>query len=158
MNRLPLEARAKILHMLVEGNSLRATSRLADAAYNSVLKLVSDAGEACSDYQDTVLRNLPCRHIQVDEIWAFCYTKQKNVESAKKAVEGAGDIWTWTAICAETKLVPSWLVCSRDAAAAQMFMQDLASRLRGRIQLTSDGHRTYLEAVEGAFGSEIDYA
>ena len=146
MNRLPLETRAKILHMLVEGNSLRATSRMADVAYNSVLKLVSDAGQACSDYQDTALRNLPCRRIQVDEIWAFCYTKQKNVESAKKPVEGAGDIWTWTAICADTKLVPSWLVGSRDADAAQMFMQDLASRMAGRIQLTSDGHRPYLEA------------
>ena len=158
MNRLPLEARAKILHMLVEGNSLRATSRMADVAYNSVLKLVSEAGQACGDYQDMALRNLPCRRIQVDEIWAFCYTKQKNIESAKKPIEGAGDIWTWTSICADTKLVPSWLVGSRDADAAQMFMQDLASRMTGRIQLTSDGHRTYLEAVEGAFGSEVDYA
>ena len=158
MNRLPLETRAKLLHMLVEGNSLRATSRMADVAYNSVLKLVSDAGKACSDYQDAALRNLPCRRIQVDEIWAFCYTKQKNVESAKKPVDGAGDIWTWTAICADTKLVPSWLVGSRDAQAAQMFMQDLASRMTGRIQLTSDGHRPYLEAVEGAFGADIDYA
>ena len=158
MNRLPLDARAKILHMLVEGNSLRATSRMADVAYNSVLKLVSEAGQACSDYQDQALRNLPCRRIQVDEIWAFCYTKQKNVGSAKKPVEGVGDIWTWTAICADTKIVPSWLVGSRDADAAQAFMQDLASRLAGRIQLTSDGHRTYLEAVEGAFGSEVDYA
>jgi IS1 family transposase len=158
MNRLPLETRAKLLHMLVEGNSLRATSRMADVVYNSVLKLVSEAGKACSDYQDAVLRNLPCRRVQVDEIWAFCYTKQKNLERAKKPVEGAGDIWTWTAIDAETKLVPSWLVGARDARAAQIFMQDLASRLRGRTQLTSDGHRTYLEAVESAFGSEIDYA
>jgi IS1 family transposase len=122
-----------------------------------VLKLVSDAGKACSDYQDTVLRNLPCQRIQVDEIWAFCYTKQKNVENAKKLVEGAGDIWTWTAICADTKLVPSWLVGSRDADAAQMFMQDLASRMAGRIQLTSDGQRLYLEAVEGAFGADMDF-
>ena len=158
MNRLPLEARAKILHMLVEGNSLRATSRTADVAYNSVLKLVSEAGKACSDYQDMVLRNLSCRRIQVDEIWAFYYTKQKNVESAKNPVEGAGDIWTWTAICADTKLVPSWLVGSRDADAANMFMQDLASRVAHRIQLTSAGHRPYLEAVEGAFGAEIDYS
>jgi len=105
-----------------------------------------------------VLHNLPCRRIQVDEIWAFCYTKQKNVESAKKPVEGAGDIWTWTAICADTKIVPSWLIGSRDAVAAQMFMQDLASRMASRIQLTSDGHRPYLEAVEGAFGADIDYA
>jgi hypothetical protein len=102
MNKLSLSTRAKLLHMLVEGNSLRATSRMADVAYNSVLKLVVDAGQACSDYQDAVLRNLPCRRVQVDEIWAFCYTKQKNVESSKKPVEGAGDIWTWTAICADT--------------------------------------------------------
>jgi IS1 family transposase len=158
MNRLPLETRAKLLHMLVEGNNLRATSRMADVAYNSVLKLVGDAGKACSDYQDTALRNLPCRRIQVDEIWAFCYTKQKNVERAKNPVEGAGDIWTWTAICADTKVVPSWLVGSRDAHAAQIFMQDLANRMVSRIQLTSDGHRPYLEAVEGAFGADIDYA
>ena len=158
MNRLDLDARAKILHMLVEGNSLRATSRMADVAYNSVLKLVSEAGKACADYQDMALHNLPCRRIQVDEIWAFCYTKQKNVDRAKKSVEGAGDIWTWTAIDAETKLVPSWFVGSRDADAAQMFMQDLATRMRGRIQLTSDGHNPYLEAVEGAFGADIDYA
>lgn len=158
MNRLPLEARAKILHMLVEGNSLRTTSRMAGVAYNSVLKLVGDAGKACSDYQDAALRNLPCRRIQVDEIWAFCYAKQRNVESAKKPVEGAGDIRTWTALCADTKLVPSWLVGSRDAYAAQIFMQDLANRMTSRIQLTSDGHRPYLEAVEGAFGADIDYA
>src|SRR2546422_9927915 len=125
MNRLPLETRAQLLHMLVEGNSLRATSRMADVAYNSVLKLVSEAGKACADYQDRVLRNLPCKHIQVDEIWAFCYTKQKNVERAKKPVEGAGDIWTWTAICADCKLVPSWLVGARDAEYASAFMHDL---------------------------------
>ena len=158
MNKLPLETRAKLLHMLVEGNSLRATSRLADVAYNSVLKLVSEAGKACSDYQDRVLRNLPCKHIQVDEIWAFCYTKQKNVERAKTPVEGAGDIWTWTAICGDCKLVPSWLVGSRDAEYASAFMHDLKQRLRYRVQLTSDGHRVYLEAVESAFGAEVDYA
>jgi IS1 family transposase len=158
MNKLPLATRAQLLHMLVEGNSLRATSRMANVAYNSVLKLVSDAGKACGDYQDRVLRNLPCKHIQVDEIWAFCYTKQKNVETAKRPVEGAGDIWTWTAICADCKLVPSWVVGARDAEYASVFMQDLKQRLRSRVQLTSDGHRVYLEAVESAFGSEIDYA
>jgi IS1 family transposase len=158
MNRLPLEARAKMLHMLVEGNSLRATSRMADVAYNSVLKLVSEAGRACSDYQDRVLRNLPCKHIQVDEIWAFCYTKQKNVERAKTPVDGAGDIWTWTAICADCKLVPSWLVGARDAEYVSAFMHDLKQRLRYRVQLTSDGHRVYLEAVETAFGADVDYA
>src|SRR5262245_51208646 len=158
MNKLPLDTRAKLLHMLVEGNSLRATSRMADVAYNSVLKLVSDAGKACSDYQDTVLRNLPCRRIQVDEIWAFCYTKQKNVDIAKRPVEGAGGIWTWTAVCADCKLVPSWLVGARDAEYASDFMHDVKQRLRYRVQLTSDGHRGYLEAVESAFGAEVDYA
>jgi IS1 family transposase len=159
MNRLPLDTRAKLLHMLVEGNSLRATSRMADVAYNSVLKLVSEAGKACSDYQDMTLRNLPCKHIQVDEIWAFCYTKQKNLENAKRPVEGAGDIWTWTAICADCKLVPSWLVGARDAEYGSAFMHDLKQRLREeRVQLTSDGHRVYLEAVESAFGADIDYA
>jgi IS1 family transposase len=158
MNRLPLDTRAKLLHMLVEGNSLRAISRMADVAYNSVLKLVSDAGKACADYQDRVLRNLPCKHIQVDEIWAFCYAKQKHVETAKRPVESAGDIWTWTAICADCKLVPSWLVGARDAEYASAFMHDLKQRLRDRVQLTTDGHRVYLKAVESAFGAEVDYA
>jgi IS1 family transposase len=158
MNRLPLDTRAKLLHMLVEGNSLRATSLMADVAYNSMLKLVSDAGKACADYQDRVLRNLPCKHIQVDEIWAFCYAKQKHVETAKRPVESAGDIWTWTAICADCKLVPSWLVGARDAEYASAFMHDLKQRLRDRVQLTTDGHRVYLKGVESAFGAEVDYA
>lgn len=158
MNKLSLIKRAQILHMLVEGNSLRSTSRIADVSINTVTKLLVDVGIACSDYQDKSLRGLSCKRLQVDEIWAFCYAKQKNVEDAKNAVDGAGDIWTWTAICADTKLVPSWFVGKRDAESANAFISDLASRLQHKVQLTSDGHKSYLEAVGGAFGGNIDYA
>lgn len=158
MNKLPLSKRAQILSCLVEGNSLRSTSRMVDVSINTVTKLLVDVGKACSNYQDETLINLPCKHIQVDEIWAFCYAKQKNVAEAKKAVEGAGDIWTWTAICADTKLIPSWAVGSRDAETAKLFIDDLAARLSNKIQLTSDGHKTYLDAVDGAFGANVDYA
>jgi len=118
-----------------------------------------DVGRACSEYQDKVLRNLKkCKRLQCDEIWSFCYAKQKNVPEAKKGQFGYGDVWTWTAICADTKLVPSWLVGNRDAETAEMFIDDLASRLAHKVQLTTDGHKAYLEAVEGAFGADIDYA
>ena len=117
-----------------------------------------DAGQAAAWYQDRVFRNLTCKRVQVDEIWAFVYAKQKNVPHAKKAPPQAGDVWTWTAIDADTKLIPSWFVGGRDSDAAMIFMDDLASRLANRVQLTSDGHKAYLEAVEGAFGSDIDYA
>jgi IS1 family transposase len=156
MNRLPLAKRAQILGMLVEGMSLRATSRLADVSINTVTKLLVDLGKACSEYQDKALRNLPCKRIQVDEIWAFCYAKQRNVPENKRGE--AGDLWTWTAICADTKVAPSWLVGSRDGDTATQFICDLQKRLANRIQLTSDGHRPYLEAVEAAFGNDIDYA
>lgn len=158
MNRLPLAKRAQILGLLVEGNSLRATSRLADVSINTVTKLLVDVGRACSEYQDKALRNLPCKRIQVDEIWSFVYAKEKNAPEAKRIAGEAGDIWTWTAICADTKLVPSWYVGERDSEAAMIFMDDLAKRLANRVQLTSDGHKPYLEAVEGAFGADIDYA
>jgi IS1 family transposase len=158
MNRLPIEKCAQILGLLVEGNSLRATSRLADVSINTVTKLLIDVGCAAAEYQNRTLRGLTCKRIQVDEIWAFCYAKQKNVAIAKAAVQGAGDVWTWTAICADTKLVPSWLVGSRDAEAASAFIADIAGRLASRIQLTSDGHGPYLQAVEGAFGADVDYA
>ena len=121
-------------------------------------KFLVDAGQAVAEYQDKVLRNLPCRRVQVDEIWAFCYAKQKNVPTAKAAPQGAGDIWTWVAIDADTKLVPAWLVGGRDAGYAHDFVQDLAHRLAGRVQLTSDGHKAYLTAVEAAFGADVDYA
>lgn len=157
MNRLDIKTRAQILDLLVEGNSLRATSRLADVSINTVTKLLVDVGQAASDFQDRKLRGLPCKRVQVDEIWSFVGAKEKNATYEQKA-QGYGDIWTWTAICADTKLVPSWFVGERDRDAAQAFIGDLASRLAGRIQLTSDGHHPYLNAVEGAFGSDIDYA
>jgi len=158
MNKLSREARAQILGMMVEGVSIRAISRMTGASKNTVVKLLEDAGEAFSDYQDRTMRNLACKRLQVDEIWAFVYAKAKNVETAKAAPEGAGDCWTWMAINADTKLIPSFYVGSRDASAAQMFIGDLAARLANRVQLTSDGHKPYLEAVEQSFGADIDYA
>lgn len=158
MNKLTTQKRAQILHMLVEGNSLRSTSRMADCSINTVTKLLVDAGKACAEYQHNALRNLTCKRIQVDEIWSFCYAKQKNVEKAKAAPEEAGDVWTWTAICADTKLVPSWLVGGRDAEYAHAFISDLQSRLSSRVQLTSDGLKAYLEAIETSFGDDVDYA
>jgi IS1 family transposase len=158
MNKLPATKRAEILGMMVEGVSLRAISRLTSASKNTIVKLLEDAGEAFSEYQDKAFRNLTCKRIQVDEIWSFCYAKQKNVATAKAAPPQAGDIWTWTAIDADTKLIPSWLVGSRDAHAAHHFIGDPALRLANRVQLTSDGHGPYLAAVEESFGADIDYA
>ena len=158
MNTLSTEKRTQIIGMLVEGMSLRATSRLADVSINTVTKLLVDVGVACADYQDKTLRNLKCKRIQCDEIWAFVYAKQKNVPSEMKGAFGVGDVWTWTAIDADTKLVPSFMIGNRDARSARIFIDDLASRLANRVQLTTDGLKVYLEAVEGAFGSEIDYA
>ena len=125
---------------------------------NTVLKLLVDAGRVCAEYMDGKLRNLPCKRIQVDEAWAFIYAKEKNVATAKAAPEDAGDVWTWTAICDDTKLIPSWRVGDRSAATALDLMDDLAGRIEHRIQLTTDGHGAYLETVEGAFGGAIDYA
>ena len=158
MNQLPIEKRVQILHLLVEGMSMRAVARVADVSRNTVDKLLRDVGAACFAYQDEHLRDLPCKRIQCDEIWSFVYAKQKNVPAAKAAPEHAGEIWTWTAICADTKLVPCWHVDNRGAEAAKMFMDDLASRLKNRVQLTTDGHKAYLEAVEGAFGGNVDYS
>ena len=158
MNRLDTKTRTLILRCLVEGMSVRATARTADVHKNTVNKLLIDAGKACADYQDAVLHDLPCRRIQVDEIWSFIYAKEKNVPRAKAAPAEAGDVWTWTAICADTRLVPSWRVGDRSGMTAMEFMDDLRPRLANRVQLTSDGHKAYLEAVEGAFGGDVDYA
>ena len=158
MNRLPIEKRAAILGMFAEGVSLRATSRLADVAFNTVAKFLVETGAACQQYQDKTLRNLKCRRLQVDEIWAFCYAKEKNVPQDRKGIFGYGDVWTWVAIDADTKLIPSWIVGNRDADSATLLMRDLASRLRYRVQLTTDGHRAYLSAVEEAFGADIDFS
>jgi len=158
MNKLDIKKRAQILACLVEGNSIRATVRMTGAAKNTVVKLLAGVGAGCAAYQDNALRNLPCKRIQCDEIWSFVYAKQKNVAEAKAAPEGAGDAWTWTAIDADTKLIAAWMIGPRDGGIAYDFMQDLAGRLASRVQLTTDGHKAYLEAVEAAFGSNIDYA
>ncbi|HEW79574.1 MAG TPA: DDE domain-containing protein [Phycisphaerales bacterium] len=158
MNKLSLKQRAQILHMLVEGNSLRATARMADVSRNTVDKLLRDVGAACLIYQDECLRNLPCKHIQCDEIWSFVYSKQKNVPKELEDHFGVGDVWTWVSICADTKIVPCWHADNRGADAAKSFMGDLAGRLANRVQLTTDGHRVYVDAVEDAFGGDIDYA
>jgi IS1 family transposase len=158
MNRLTTEKRAQIVGSLVEGNSIRATVRMTGAAKNTVTKLLTDLGEACADYQDRTLVDLPCTTVQCDEIWAYCYAKQKSVPEEHKGTFGYGDVWTWTAICADTKLVPSWLVGERTVPDAWVFMSDLASRLENRVQLTTDGHQPYVKAVDAAFGDEIDYA
>jgi IS1 family transposase len=157
MNRLPMEKRAAVLGMLVEGNSLRATSRLADVSINTVTKLLVELSEACAEYHDLHVRNVRAQRVQCDEIWCFVGAKAKNVTPEKQA-RGWGDTWTWTAIDADSKLCLSYRIGGRDGAIAFEFMQDLASRLANRVQLTTDGHRVYLNAVEDAFGSEIDYA
>jgi IS1 family transposase len=158
MNRLTTERRAQIIGMMVEGVSIRAITRMTGVSKNTVAKLLADAGNACLDYQDRALRNLPCQRIQADEIWSFVYSKQKNVPEEKRGQFGYGDVWTWTAIDADTKLIVSWYLGTRDGAAAYAFMTDLASRLTNRVQLTTDGHHAYLSAVDAAFDREIDYA
>ena len=157
MNRLPLETRARIIGMLVDGNSLRATSRLCDVSINTVTKLLVDVAAAAMQYHDQHVRNVPVHRLQCDEIWCFIGAKAKNV-SAEKNQAGWGDIWTWTGIDADTKLCVGYLVGGRDAGWAKEFMDDCASRIRGRVQVTTDGHRAYLEAVDGAFGMDCDYA
>jgi IS1 family transposase len=144
--------------MLCEGSSMRSISRVVDVSINTVTKLLVDAGTACALFHDETVQHVNTSRIQCDEIWSFCYAKQQHVESAKRPVEGAGDVWTWTAIDADTKLIVSWMVGSRDSEIARVFIDDLKSRLATRVQLTTDGLRVYLEAVEGAFGADIDYA
>jgi IS1 family transposase len=158
MNRLGSRTRAMVVRCLVEGNSIRATVRLTGAAKNTVVKRLVEVGAACSKFMDEKMRDLPCKRLQADEIWSFVYAKQKNV-TAKIAEERiAGDVWTWVAIDTATKLVPCWMLGQRDASAARDFMEGLAGRLANRVQLTTDGLKVYLTAVEKAFGNEIDYA
>jgi IS1 family transposase len=158
MNRLSTEKRAQIIGCLVEGNSIRATVRMTGAAKDTVTKLLVDLGKACAEYQDRALRDLPCTTLEVDEIWAYCYSKQKNVPDEHKGEYGYGDVWTWTALCADTKLVPSWLVGERTANDCWVFMQDLKSRLANRVQMTTDGHQAYVAPVGLTFGRDIDWA
>lgn len=157
MNKLSTEERARVINCLVEGNSIRATVRLTGIAKNTVAKLLVEMGRACSEYQDKVFVNLPCKKIQCDEIWSFVGSKEKNTTEETKA-KGWRDCWTWTALCSETKLIPCWYIGTRDAGAAYHFMHDLAARLAHRVQLTTDGHRPYLMAVADAFGTDVDYA
>lgn len=158
MNKLNSKRQSQVVSALVEGNSIRATVRMTGVAKGTVLKLLLDLGAVCEKYQDKALRNLPCKRIQCDEICSFCYAKAKNVPQTLRGVFGFGDVWTWTAICADTKLVPTWVIGRRDGPTAIAFIRDLAGRLASRVQLTTDGHKVYLEAVEGAFGADVDYA
>jgi len=157
MNRLNIEERAKILGCLVEGNSIRATCRMTGAAKGTVIKLLAEVGTACKAYHDAVKRNLPCKRIQCDEIWSFRYAKEKNVPAEHRGAFGFGDVYTWTALCADTKLIASYRVDRRDEQAAYGFIHDLAGRLANRVQLTTDGHKAYIVAVEDAFGGDVDY-
>jgi IS1 family transposase len=158
MNRLSRAERAQIIRALVEGNSIRSTSRITGAARNTITTLLVELGTACAAYQDKVLRNLTSTRIECDEIWSFVYAKARNVPEQFEGQFGYGDVWTWTAIDPDTKLVPSWLVGTRDAADAKAFIADLGSRLANRVQITTDGHRPYIEAIEAEFGRDVDYA
>ena len=158
MNKLNRTKQVQVIAALVEGNSINATVRMTGVAKHTILKLIADAGSACADYQDRTFRNLKCKRMQCDEIWQFCYAKSKNVPADKQGQFGYGDVWTWVAIDADTNLVPSFMVGNRDAHSANLFIDDLAGRLASRVQLTTDGLKVYLEAVEGAFGCNVDYS
>ncbi|MDA3859425.1 MAG: IS1 family transposase [Roseovarius sp.] len=158
MNKLDTPKRVMILNMMIEGMSMRSISRTVGVSINTVTKLLVEAGEVCATYHDETVRNVKANHVQCDEIWSFCYAKDKNVKTAKAAPEGAGDVWTWTAIDRDHKMILSYEVGDRSGATAIEFMDDLRARLANRVQLTTDGHKAYLEAVEGAFGGDVDYA
>ena len=158
MNKLSVSKRATIINLLVEGVSLRSISRITGASINTITKLLVEAGQACAEYHDETVRNVRAKRVQADEIWSFTYAKQANVTTAKQAPDGAGDTWTWTALDADSKLIISWLVGPRDLGSAYTFMMDLAERLVDRVQLTTDGLKAYLSAVEDAFGADVDYS
>ena len=157
MNKLSLERKAQVIRTLCEGNSIRSTARITGTAINTVVKLLKEVGAACLEYQDKTMCNLPCKKLQCDEIWSFVYAKDKNVPAQHNGEFGYGDVWTFTAIDADTKLVPTWLVGLRNEHSAYEFANDLKNRLANRVQLTTDGHAMYLEAIEHAFGADIDY-
>ena len=158
MNRLSRTDRARIIALLLEGMSMRAISRITGASINTVTRLLVDAGKACAEFHDTAVRDVQSKRVQVDEIWSFTYAKQANVEKAKAAPDSAGDTWTWTAIDADSKLVISWHIGPRDAGSAYTVIADLSARLANRVQLTTDGLSLYVDAVEDAFGADVDYA
>ena len=155
MNKLPLEKRVQIINLLVEGNSIRATTRIADVSKNTVTKLLVEVGKACIKFHNEKVLTVKSTRIQCDEIWSFVYSKEKN---KPEGMENVGDVWTWTALDADSKLIISWFVGGRDAESASIFMNDVASRLANRVQLTTDGLHTYLEAVADSFGSQVDFA
>lgn len=158
MNKLDTADRVRVIAALVEGNSIRATVRMTGVAKNTIVKLLADLGAACEAYHDQHVRNINAKRIQCDEIWSFVYAKQKNVPADKRGEFGVGDVWTWTALEADTKLIVGYMVGLRDVGYATEFMKDVASRLANRVQLTTDGHKAYMQAVEGAFGFDVDYA
>ncbi len=158
MNKLSIEQRKQVISALVEGASINGVSRMTGVTKQTILRLIADLGAACGKYQDEKLRNLSCKRVQADEVWSFCYAKDKNLPEEMKGKFGFGSVWTWTAICADSKLMITWFVGERSLPYAVKFMDDVASRLANRVQLTTDGHKPYLQAVEGAFGSEVDYA
>lgn len=158
MNKLPLQTRVQILNLFCEGSSMRAISRVTGVSINTVTKLLIDAGLACARFHDENVHGVKARRVQCDEIWSFCYAKAKNVATAKAAPERAGDVWTWTALDSDSKMIVSYLVGDRDSEYAMAFMDDLRGRLANRVQLTTDGHKAYLNAVEEAFGDDVDYA
>ncbi len=158
MNKLDIATRVKIIHMLVEGSSLRSISRIADVSINTVTKLLVDAGTVAAAYHDQNVRGLQSKRVQCDEIWSFCYAKQKNLRDAKAAPDGAGDVWTWTSLDADSKMMVSWFVGDRSAESATMLLEDVQARVKSRIQLTTDGHGAYLPAVAQVFGIDVDFA
>jgi IS1 family transposase len=158
MNKLTRQDRVRVIAALVEGNSIRSTVRMTGIAKNTIAKLLAEVGTVCAEYHDKTVRNLTAKKVQSDEIWSFCYSKQDNVPEDKKGQFGFGDVWTWTAIDPDSKLIISWLLGRRNTECATVFMKDVASRLANRVQLTTDGHTVYLAAVDEAFGHEIDYA
>lgn len=158
MNKLTHDKKIQVISSLVEGSSLRSVARMTGVSRTTIHRLLENVGETCLEYQDIFLRNLPCKNLQIDEIWSFCYAKEKNVPQEFKGMFGFGDTWTWVALDADTKLVPNWLVGSRDADTGYKFLSDLKKRLANRVQITTDGFKVYLKAIEMVFGSEVDHA
>jgi IS1 family transposase len=159
MRRLKSETRAQVINCLIEGCSIRATVRMTGVAKKTVMRLLLEVGTVCAEYQDKVFRDLKCKRLQLDEMWSWIYCKEKNrTEEIAKKNPAAGDVWLWTAVDADSKLVPAWMLGNRDGRTARRFVADLASRLSHRVQITTDSHRPYLQAVEDAFGGDVDYA
>lgn len=158
MNVLTTDKRTAVIKALVEGNSIRATVRMTGVAKNTIAKLLVELGTACEKFHDKHVRGVGCKRVQADEIWSFCYAKDKNLPDSMRGQPGVGSVWTWTAMCADSKLIVAYHVGTRDGDCAMHFMEDVASRLANRVQLTTDGHRVYLNAVDAAFGTRIDYA